>query len=141
MRAVVRWQDKVCFEVESGSGHKLLVDGAPDHGGENRGPRPMELVLMGVGSCSSFDVVHILKKARQQVTDCRCELSAKRAEDQVPAVFTEIHLHFVVTGHDLKAAQVQKAVALAVEKYCSAATMLERGGVEISHSHEVLEKA
>ena len=137
MKAVVRWQDKVCFEVESGSGHKLLIDGPPDHGGENRGPRPMELMLMGVGSCSSFDVVHILKKARQQVTDCRCELSAKRAENEVPAVFTEIHLHFVVTGVDLKEAQVEKAVALAVDKYCSAATMLVRGGVVITHDYAV----
>lgn len=137
MQAVIRWQEKVRFEAESGSGHRLVMDGSPDHGGENKGPRPMELVLMGVGGCSSFDVVTILKKARQQVTACRCELSAERAQDQVPAVFTKIHLHYVVSGVDLKAAQVEKAVALAVDKYCSAATMLVRGGVEITHDYAI----
>lgn len=137
MQAVIRWQEKVRFEAESGSGHKLLLDGAPDHGGENRGPRPMEMMLMGVGGCSSFDVVHILKKARQQITACRCELTAERAENEVPAVFTKIHLHFVLSGTDLKAAQVEKAVGLAVDKYCSAATMLVRGGVVVTHDYAI----
>lgn len=139
MKAVIRWQDAVCFEVESGSGHTLLIDGPPAHGGQNRGPRPMEFMLMGVGGCSSFDVIHILKKSRQDVTDCYCELTAERAEDEVPAVFTAIHLHFVVKGNALKAKHVEKAVSLAVDKYCSAATMLVRGGVEITHDHEVIE--
>ncbi len=138
MKATVRWQEKVCFEIESGSGHKLLVDGSPDHGGENRGPRPMEMMLMGVGGCSSFDVIHILKKSRQDVTDCRCELTAERAEDEVPAVFTAIHLHFVVTGKALKEPLVKKAIALSVDKYCSAATMLVKGGVAITHDYEMI---
>lgn len=139
MKAVIRWQDAVCFEAETGSGHKLLLDGPPDHGGQNHGPRPMEMMLLGVGGCSSFDVVHILKKSRQAVTDCHCELSAERATDEVPAVFTTIHLHFVVSGTRLKPSTVEKAVALAVDKYCSAATMLVRGGVRVTHSHEITE--
>lgn len=139
MKAVINWQEKVCFEATSGSGHKLLIDGPPDHGGENRGPRPMEMVLMGVGGCASFDVVHILKKARQPVAGCRCELTAERAVNEVPAVFTAIHLAFVVSGAGLKDAQVEKAVRLAVDKYCSAATMLQRGGVSITHSYRIVD--
>ena len=135
MKATVRWQGAVCFEAESGTGHRVTLDGPPDHGGENRGPRPMEMVLMGVGGCSSFDVMHILRKARQDVTACHCELEAERAEDQVPAVFTRIHLHFVVRGRNLKEAQVKRAVELSAEKYCSASIMLARGGVTITHSY------
>lgn len=139
MKAVVRWQEKVRFEAESEAGNKVVLDAS--HDADKQGPSPMELMLMGVGGCSSYDVVNILEKARQQVTDCRCELSAERAIDEVPAVFTAIHLHFVVTGRGLKTAQVERAVALSVEKYCSAATMLERGGVTIEHSVETLETA
>lgn len=135
MQATVEWQDGVCFAAHADSGHQVLVDGPADHGGQNRGARPMELVLMGVGGCASFDVVHILKKARQPVTGCRCELQAERADDQVPAVFTRIHLHFIVSGDALKDAQVARAVSLSAEKYCSASIMLARGGVEISHSY------
>lgn len=135
MKATVEWQGAVCFEATSGSGHRLQVDGPPDHGGQNRGARPMELVLMGLGSCASFDVVHILRKSRQPVRGCRCELQAERAEDQVPAVFTRIHLHFIVSGEGVKEAQVARAVALSAEKYCSASIMLARGGVAISHSY------
>lgn len=138
MKGTVRWQGDVCFEAESGTGHRIIVDGPADHGGQNKGARPMELLLLGVGGCASFDVVHILKKSRQDVTDCRCELAAKRAEDQVPAVFTDIHLHFVVSGNGLKDAQVKRAVELSAEKYCSASLMLSRGGVAITHSYEVL---
>lgn len=139
MKAEIRWREEVCFEAESGSGHRVVIDGPPDHGGRNRGVRPMELMLMGVGGCASFDVVHILRKARQDITDCRCLLEAERAEGEVPAVFTRIHLHFVVTGRNLRDAQVARAVELSVEKYCSAATMLARGGVTIEHSHEVVD--
>ncbi|MCU5781180.1 hypothetical protein MA04_00480 [Alcanivorax balearicus MACL04] len=137
MKAVVEWQGEACFQAESGSGHTILMDGPPDHGGQNRGARPMEVLLMSVGGCSAFDVVHILRKSRQNVTGCRCELSAERAEDEVPAVFTKIHLHFVVSGEDLKEAQVKRAVSLSAEKYCSASIMLTRGGVEVSHSYTI----
>ena len=137
MKAVVEWQGDVCFEAESGTGHKILMDGPPDHGGRNRGARPMETVLMGVGGCSSFDVVHILRKARQDVTGCRCEMEAERAENEIPAVFTKIHLHFRVSGNNLKENQVKRAVELSAEKYCSAAIMLTRGGVEVTHSYSI----
>ncbi|AFT69286.1 MULTISPECIES: OsmC family protein [Alloalcanivorax] len=137
MKAVVEWQGEACFQAESGSGHTILMDGPPDHGGQNRGARPMETLLMSVGGCSAFDVVHILRKSRQNVTGCRCELSAERAEDEVPAVFTKIHLHFVVSGEDLKEAQVKRAVSLSAEKYCSASIMLTRGGVEVTHSYTI----
>ncbi|KAF0809756.1 hypothetical protein A167_01572 [Alcanivorax sp. S71-1-4] len=137
MQATIRWQGNVCFEAESGSGHTILIDGPPDHGGENRGPRPMETLLLGMGGCASFDVVHILRKSRQDITDCRCEIQAERAEDEVPAVFTRIHLHFVVTGNNLKENQVRRAVELSAEKYCSASIMLARAGVEITHSYDV----
>ncbi|MDF1628946.1 MAG: OsmC family protein [Alcanivoracaceae bacterium] len=137
MKAVVRWQGDVCFEAESETGHKVLMDGPSDHGGQNRGARPMEMILMGVGGCASFDVVHILKKARQEVTDCRCEMSAERAQDQVPAVFTRVHMHFVVRGRSLKETQVKRAVELSADKYCSGSIMLSRAGVTIEHSFSV----
>jgi putative redox protein len=100
MKARVRWHEDVAFVAESGSGHAMVVDGAPDHGGRNLGPRPMELILMGLGSCASFDVMTILKKQRQQVSGCTCELEAVRA-DTVPAVFTEVVMHFTVSGLNL----------------------------------------
>ena len=138
MKAVVSWQGEACYKAESESGHTVLMDGPADHGGQNRGPRPMEMLLLGVGGCSSFDVVHILKKSRQDVTDCRCEISAERV-DEVPSVFGSIHLHFVVSGNNLKEAQVKRAVSLSAEKYCSASIMLGRGGVEITHSYQIEE--
>ncbi len=137
MKAAIQWVKDVSFVAESGSGHALVLDGAPEYGGRNIGPRPMELLLMGLGGCASFDVVTILKKARQQVTDVRVELSAERA-DAVPAVFTKIHLHFIVTGKELKEAQVKKAVELSAEKYCSASAMLSAGGVVITHDYEIV---
>lgn len=137
MRATVSWQGEVKFLAESGTGHKVVLDGPADHGGKNQGPRPMEMLLMGVGGCASFDVMSILKKSRQAVEDCRCELTAERA-DAVPAVFTKIHLHFVVKGKALKESMVKRAVNLSAEKYCSASIMLSKAGVEITHSHEVL---
>jgi len=136
MRATISWQGRVKFVAESGTGHQVVLDGPADHGGENQGPRPMEMLLMGMGGCASFDVMTILKKSRQEVTDCRCELTAERA-DAVPAVFTKIHLHFVVTGREIKENLVKRAVSLSAEKYCSASIMLAKGGVEISHSFEV----
>lgn len=137
MKAAIQWVKDVSFVAESGSGHALVLDGAPEYGGRNIGPRPMELLLMGLGGCASFDVVTILKKARQQVTDVRVELSAERA-DAVPAVFTKIHLHFIVTGKELKENQVKKAVELSAEKYCSASAMLSAGGVVITHDYEIV---
>jgi len=136
MKAQIHWRGDACFEAHSGSGHSLVMDGPPEHGGDNQGARPMETLLMGLGGCSAFDVVHILRKARQQVHDCRCEMSAERA-DAVPAVFTRIHLHFVVSGENLKDSQVERAVSLSAEKYCSASIMLARGGVEMTHSYEI----
>lgn len=136
MKAQVRWRDEVTFDVTSGTGHTVTVDGPPDHGGRNRGPRPMELVLMGTGACASFDVVDFLRRGRQDVVDCVCEVEADRA-DEVPAVFTAVRLHFVVTGHDLSEAKVARAVALSADKYCSASIMLGAAGVEVSHTHEV----
>jgi putative redox protein len=136
MKAEIHWRGDACFEANSGSGHTLVMDGPPDHGGCNQGARPMETLLMGLGGCSAFDVVHILQKARQAVHDCRCEMAAERS-DEVPAVFTRIHLHFVVVGEDLKDSQVERAVSLSAEKYCSASIMLARGGVEITHSYAI----
>ena len=136
MKATVDWTGNASFKAPSGSGHSVQLDGPPDHGGENLGPRPMEMLLMGLGGCSAFDVMSILKKSRQDVTACHAELEAERA-DAVPAVFTRIHLHFVVTGNSLKDNLVKRAVGLSAEKYCSASIMLEKAGVEISHSYEV----
>ncbi|MCL4150575.1 UNVERIFIED_CONTAM: hypothetical protein GTU68_006906 [Idotea baltica] len=113
------------------------MDGPPDLGGKNQGVRPMEMLLLGLGGCSSFDVMSILKKSRQDVTDCVCNLSAERA-DAVPAVFTKIHLSFLVSGNNLKEAQVKRAVQLSAEKYCSASIMLESAGVEITHDYKII---
>lgn len=136
MKATIEWSGEASFKATSGTGHSVQMDGPPDHGGQNLGPRPMEMMLMGLGGCASFDVMSILRKSRQDVTACRAELQAERA-DAVPAVFTRINLHFIVTGHDLKESQVKRAVSLSAEKYCSASIMLEKAGVEISHSHEI----
>lgn len=136
MQATVKWVDGVMFVGESGSGHSVVMDGAPDQGGRNIGVRPMEMLLLGLGGCASFDVMTILRKGRQQVADCRVELQAERA-DAVPAVFSKIHLNFVVSGTDLKETQVKRAVELSAEKYCSASIMLEAAGVGISHSYSL----
>ena len=138
MKAVVKWAGEVSFQAETETGHTVTMDGPPDHGGQNRGPRPMEMLLAGMGGCSSFDVMSILKKSRQDVEDCTCELTAERA-DAVPAVFTKIHLHFRVSGRNLKPAHVERAVTLSAEKYCSASIMMEAAGVEVTHSHDVVE--
>ncbi len=137
MKARIKWLENACFMAESGSGHAVVVDGPPEIGGRNLGVRPMELVLMGVGACSAVDVVHILKKSRQDVSGCECELEADRAQTD-PKVFTKIRMHFKVSGRDLKENQVARAVQLSAEKYCSASIMLKKGGVEITHSHEIV---
>ncbi|ROS01535.1 putative redox protein [Sinobacterium caligoides] len=138
MKAMVKWVDGAMFVGESGSGHSVVMDGPEDHGGRNMSFRPMEMLLLGVGGCSNYDVISILKKSRQQVTDCKVEIKAERA-DAVPAVFTKMHLHFIVTGRALKESQVKRAVQLSAEKYCSASIMLEAAGVEISHDYEMHE--
>jgi putative redox protein len=137
MKATIQWLDEVSFEAQSGSGHRLILDGAPDHGGRNAGMRPMEAVLIGIGACSAFDVVAILKKARQAVSDCVVELEADRAETP-PKVFTRIRMRFVVSGTGLKRAAVERAVNLSAEKYCSATAMLRRT-VDIRHEVEIVE--
>lgn len=137
MKGTVSWLNGRAFVGESGSGHAVVMDGPPDAGGRNIGIRPMEMLLLGVGGCSAYDVINILEKSRQKVTDCRVELDAARA-DGVPAVFTRIHLHFVVSGVDLSPKQVEKAVTMSAEKFCSASIMLGRGGVVISHDFEIL---
>ena len=140
MKATIDWTGDASFRATSGSGHSVQMDGPPDHGGKDLGPRPMEMMLMGLGGCSSFDVMSILQKSRQDVTACHAELEAERA-DAVPAVFTRIHLHFVVTGNNLKENLVKRAVSLSAEKYCSASIMLEKAGVAITHSHEIRDTA
>lgn len=137
MQATIKWVDGAMFVGESGSGHSVVMDGPEDAGGRNMGIRPMEMLLIGLGACSSFDVVNILRKGRQAVTDCRTELQAQRA-DGVPAVFEKIHLHFVVSGKGLDQDKVKRAVELSAEKYCSASIMLGRAGVDITHDFEVV---
>ena len=138
MQAKVKWVDDVMFVAESGSGHAVVVDGAIENGGRNKGMRPLELMALSVGSCSSYDVVTILKKARQKVASCEVEVTAKRA-DAVPAVFESIHLHFQVSGENLKRDHVERAVVLSAEKYCSASIMLSNGGVVVTHEFELIE--
>jgi putative redox protein len=137
MQARVKWLENAAFVGETGSGHAIVIDGPADIGGRNLGPRPMELMLLSVGSCSAVDVVHILKKARQAVSGCEVQVSAERAETD-PKVFTKIHLLFVVTGRELKESHVKRAVDLSAEKYCSASIML-RQSAEVTHTFEVRE--
>lgn len=138
MKAEISWGGEAKFVGHSGSGHSITMDGPPDHGGQNQGPRPMEMFLLGLGGCTSFDVMSILKKSRQDVTDCVAKVSAERA-DEVPSVFTKIDIHFVVSGNKLKENLVKRAVELSATKYCSASIMLEKAGVEITHSYEISE--
>lgn len=137
MECKVRWFEGMSFIAETGSGHLLAMDGAPEAGGRDLAPRPMEVVLAGTGGCTTFDIVMILKRARQEVTGCEVKLTAERAETD-PKVFTKIHLHFVVTGRNLKAETVERAIQLSAEKYCSASIMLGKTA-EITHDLEILE--
>ncbi len=138
MQATVKWVDGVMFVGESGSGHAVVMDGPPDHGGRNIGMRPMEMILLGLGGCSSFDVIQILQKGRNEIVNCVTELTAERV-DAVPSVFSKIHLHFIVSGKGLNSATVERAVKLSAEKYCSASIMLGKAGVDITHDFEVIE--
>ena len=138
MKVRIDWGGSAKFVGHSGSGHSITMDGPPDHGGENQGPRPMEMLLLGLGGCTSFDVMSILQKSRQEIDDCSAEIQAERA-DSVPSVFTKINIHFIVTGKKLKETLVKRAVSLSAEKYCSASIMLEKGGVDMTHSYEIRE--
>jgi putative redox protein len=138
MKARIKWVEQVSFLGETESGHAVLMDGAPAAGGRNLGPRPMEMLLLGAGGCTSFDVISILKKSRQAVSDCYVELNAERAEED-PKVFTKIHMHFVVTGKDIKPEVVERAIKLSAEKYCSASIMLGKTA-DITHDFEIVEE-
>ena len=137
MKARIQLAEGMTFVAESGSGHAVVVDASPDVGGRDLGPRPMELVLMGTGACSAIDVVHILRKARQAVTGCVVELDSDRAADD-PKVFTRIHFRFIVTGRGLAPQQVERAVRLSREKYCSATAMMAKTA-EITTAFEIRE--
>lgn len=136
MKARIKWVEDATFIGESGSGHAVVMDGPPEHGGRDLGIRPMEMMLLGLGGCTSFDVMHILKKSRQDVSNCVAEIEAERAETE-PKVFTKIHVHFIVSGEGLSEKQVERAVSLSAEKYCSASIMLGHAGVEITHDFEI----
>lgn len=136
MQATVNWVDNVHFQATSGTGHQVALDGPEDSGGENLGCRPMEMLLMGLGGCASYDVVTILRKSRSAITGCTTQITAQRV-DAVPAVFESIHLHFEVTGHKLEDKKVARAVELSADKYCSASIMLGKAGVKITHDFTV----
>lgn len=138
MKARIKYVEKVTFVAESGSGHAVVLDGAPDAGGRNLGVRPMELLLMGLGGCTAFDVVHILRKGREEVTDCVVEVEAERAETD-PKIFTRIHMHYRVAGRGLAPAKVERAIALSAEKYCSASAIMAKSAT-ITHDWEVVEE-
>lgn len=135
MKARVKLLEGFVMVGESESGHAVVMDGPPEHGGRNLGIRPMELVLIGMGGCTQFDVLHILRKARQEVTGCTIELEAERAGED-PKVFTRIHVHYLVSGRQLNPQQVERAIRLSAEKYCSASIMLG-ATAKISHDYEI----
>ena len=137
MYSRVKWVEGVCFMAESGSGHAVVMDGAPDIGGKNLGPRPMEMLLMGAGGCTSVDVIMILQKSRQDVVDCQVEIEADRANDH-PKVFTSIHMHFTVKGRNLDPKVVDRAIKLSAEKYCSASIILGKTA-QMTHDFEIVE--
>ena len=136
MHTEIEWLGKVQFKAIAGSEHEVFIDGPSDAGGENAGTRPMELMLMGVGGCTSFDVVNILQKSRQKVTNCVTHITAQRA-DEIPQVFEEIDIHFILEGENLDPSKVARAIELTAEKYCSASIMLQRAGVVIKHTFEI----
>jgi len=139
MKARVKWVENVTFVGQSGSGHSVVMDGAPDAGGQNLGFRPMEMLLLGLGGCSAFDVVMILKRGRERVTDCVVEIDAERAETE-PKVFTRIAMRYIVSGHGLDQKKVERAVSLSADKYCSATAMMNKTA-KITHEIEVVAAA
>ena len=136
MKARVKWAEDLIFIGESATGHSIVMDGPEELGGHGTGMRPMELLLLGMGGCTSFDVVKMLKKSRQDIRDCVVELNAERS-DEIPKVFTDIHVHYKVTGKNLTENHVKRAVKLSTEKYCSASIMLGKTA-EISHNYEII---
>ena len=136
MKCRVKWLDNMSFVGESGSGHSVVMDGAPEFGGRNLGFRPMEMLLLGLGGCTAFDVVMILKKSRQNIGDCEVNIEAERSE-KIPKVFTRINIHFIISGKDLDPDKVEKAVKLSADKYCSASEMLGKTA-KISHDFEII---
>ena len=136
LKATIKWLGNVAFSGETDSGHAVVMDASPDAGGQNLGPRPMETVLLGTGACSAYDVVHILKKSREPITDCVVELRAERALTN-PKVFTSIHFHFIVTGDGLNADKVERAIKLSAEVYCSASAMLAKTA-QVTHDFEIV---
>jgi putative redox protein len=137
MNCTIRWHEGMSFIAETGSGHLVAMDGAPEGGGRNLAPRPMEMVLAGTGACTAYDVVLILRRSRQDVTGCEAKLKAERAETD-PKVFTKINFHFVVTGRQIKPEIMERAIKLSAEKYCSASIMLGKTA-EITHTWEIVE--
>lgn len=135
MKTRVKWLDNMSFVGESGSGHSVVMDGPPEFGGRNLGVRPMEMLLLGLGGCASFDVVSMLKKSKQDLVDCEVEITAERA-DKEPKVFTNIHLHFVISGNELSDKRVARAIELSAEKYCSASIMLGKTA-KVTHDYEI----
>lgn len=136
MKARVKWVEDLMFLGESGTGHSIVMDGPEEMGGHGTGMRPMELLLLGMGGCTSFDMVQILKKARQDIRDCVVDIDSERSAE-IPKVFTKIHVHYTVTGKDLKESQVKRAVELSTEKYCSASLMLGKTA-EITHDYTII---
>ncbi len=137
MKARVLWVENTKFVAESGSGHSVVLDGPPESGGQNMGVRPMEMLLMGMGGCTAFDIIHILKKGRHNVQNCEIQLDAERAETD-PKVFILIHMHYVIKGRNLSDSAVKRAIELSAEKYCSASIMLGKSA-EITHDYEIVE--
>ena len=137
MKARIKWVQDVMFVGESGSGHSVVMDGAPDAGGRNLGVRPMEMLLLGLGGCSAFDVMLILKRGREAVTDCVVDIDAERAATD-PKIFTKIQMHYTVTGHELDTKKVERAVQLSAEKYCSASAIMAKSA-ELSHTITIVE--
>lgn len=138
MKTRIKWIEAVTFLGHTEQGHSLIMDGPPEHGGRQLGARPMEVLLMGMGGCTAFDVVHILTKGRQPIQDCVVEIDATRATED-PKVFTQIHLHFIITGNALSEAAVQRAITLSAEKYCSASIMLGKTAT-ITHDYEIIQR-
>jgi putative redox protein len=135
MESSLKWAGGAAFIGRSSSGHSVIMDGPPDGGGKDLGIRPMEMLILGMGACSSYDVISILKKSRQQITDCDVSITSSRAEDH-PRIFTDIHIHFTITGKSLKEKQVERAIKLSAEKYCSASIMLG-AMANITHDYDI----
>ncbi len=136
MKARVKWVEDLTFVGESGTGHSLVMDGPEELGGHGTGMRPMELLLLGMGGCTSFDMVQMLKKGRQDIRDCIVEIDSERS-DEIPKVFTKIHVHYTISGKNIKEAQVKRAIELSTEKYCSASLMLGKTA-KITHDYEII---